>query len=241
MNHFKTLLGGELKRLIKYKIALVGIIVSLLWVATIALLDSNTAPQTGSMLVFTDAGMMSVLLLIAAMYFEKQEGTLRTTMVTPSNKDEIMVAKMVSAVILGLISAITVGLSVFLIHAQPVNFLLLIPAIIVIVLFNSMIAFVITIFSKNFNNMLVNYMIFVFVLILPSMLISLGVFGDIGTVGNWLLMLSPIQACQTLIDSAFVNVDVGFVVFGFIYCLIATALLYFLVVRKHFKKYAIGD
>ena len=155
MKHFKTLLIGELKRLIKYKIALVGLVVSFMWVAIIAVLDTQTAPSMGSMLVFTDAGMMSVLLLISALFFEKQEGTLRTTMITPVNKDEVLVAKVVASLLLGLVSATIVALSVVFLHGNSVNFLLLTFAVLVTVIFNSMVAFVIALFSKNFNNMLI--------------------------------------------------------------------------------------
>ena len=241
MKHFKTLLIGELKRLIKYKIALVGLVVSFMWVAIIAVLDTQTAPSMGSMLVFTDAGMLSVVLLISSLFFEKQEGTLRTTMITPVNKDEVLVAKVVASLLLGLVSATIVALSVVFLHGNSVNFLLLTFAVLVTVIFNSMVAFVIALFSKNFNNMLINYMIFVMVLVLPAILLSFGVFGDIGQVANWLIMISPMQACQVLIDSAFVSVKTGYIVFGFLYSTISSAALYIFVVRKYFKKYAQGD
>lgn len=241
MKHLNLLLKGELSRLVKYNIALVGVVVSLMWVAAIAMLDATMAPSIAAMLVFADAGMMSVLLLIAAMYFEKQEGTLRTTLITPCKTDQILVAKVLASVVLGLVSGLIIGVSVVAIHGTGVNFLLLVPAVVCVVLLNSMISFIISIFSRDFNNMLVNYMVFVMVFILPSMLVSMGVFGQVGALGEWLLLISPLHACQVLINSAFTTVSAAKLIVSFVYAIVATASLYLFVVRKRFKKYAIGD
>jgi len=95
--------------------------------------------------------MMSVLLLVAAMYFEKQEGTLRTTWITPCKTDEILVAKVLASVVLGLVSALILGFSVLLLHGASVNILLLVVATVCVVLLNSMVAFMISLFSRDCN------------------------------------------------------------------------------------------
>jgi len=73
------------------------------------------------------------------------------------------------------------------------------------------------------------------------MLVSIGAFGEIGAVVEWLLLLSPVQSCQVLIHSAFMPVASAQLVVSFGYTLVASACLYWFVVRKRFKKYAMGD
>ena len=70
MNKLWWLIQGELVRLVKYKIIYFGVAVSLIWILVIAFQDANQARQMLPLLVVTDAGMMSVILLGTSFYYE---------------------------------------------------------------------------------------------------------------------------------------------------------------------------
>ena len=62
MNNLLNLIKGELVRLYKYKILVIGIAVSFIWVIIIALSDAATAKELVPLLIFMDAAMMSIIL-----------------------------------------------------------------------------------------------------------------------------------------------------------------------------------
>lgn len=235
------LIKGEMNRLVKYKIALVGIIVSLMWVGMLAAADKESATLLAPMLIFTDAGMMSVLLLCAGMYFEKQEGTLKTTIITPVKLSDVIFSKIIASTLLGLVSATLVSLAVILMYGISIDFLILIVGVILVVVFNSAIAIILSIYSKNFSMMLVNYMFFVLILILPTLLISVGAFGQLGEVASWLILLSPMQSCQFMISSAYVSYDLLKLVASMIYAVAVFFILYKFVILRRFKKYVMEE
>lgn len=129
----KTLLKGEIMRLVRYKILHIGTAVTLIWVVIAALLSKAEAEEFAPMLIFVDTGTMSVMLLGAMMYFEKQEGTLKTTFITPVKIWQILFAKISASVLLGLISSLLISLTLIIAHAASVNILLLLIYTVVIV------------------------------------------------------------------------------------------------------------
>ncbi|MCK7489769.1 MAG: ABC transporter permease [Anaerotruncus sp.] len=52
-----------------------------------------------------DAGMMSVILLSASFYMEKQESTIKTLLVTPVSLAQVLAAKVIALVLSALLEA----------------------------------------------------------------------------------------------------------------------------------------
>src|SRR5690554_4622026 len=99
---------GEITRLFKYKTLIVGLIVSFLWVLIIAFSDEESAMTLLPMLIFVDAAMMSILLLAASFYFEKQEEITKTLLVTPIKLWQLLDAKILASLFSGLLSTLFV-------------------------------------------------------------------------------------------------------------------------------------
>lgn len=236
MNDLIKLIKGELIRLYKYKILIVGIVVSLIWVLIIGLSDKASIEGMIPMLIFMDAGMMSILLIAASFYLEKQEGSIKSLLIAPVKLLDILISKVIAALILSLISTTLVLLSAILIHNTTVNIILLYLYVIITVVSHISIGLVITLYSKDFGSMIGLYAAFAFISLIPSIFYTIEIIPEsFSTV----LLISPSHAGQMLLNSAFKTVDVLIIIISILYLIIIPSLLYPLVIYKKFKKYAI--
>lgn len=232
-----TLLKGEFQRLVKYKILYAGIAVSLMWVGITAIISKAEVNSTLPLLIFTDAGMMSVLLLAAMMYFEKQEGTLRTTFITPVKIWQLIFAKISASVVIGLISAFLISLAAVVIHGAQINILLLLFYTAIIVTANCSLGFLFIFISKDFNTMLINYMIYIMIFFIPSILLMLGI---IPKSLEDIMLISPVFVSQTLINSTFFAVEGYMIVISLLYLIAMPVLFLLFYVGKKLKNFSIG-
>ncbi|MGI6213844.1 MAG: hypothetical protein ACOYIQ_04780 [Christensenellales bacterium] len=236
MNNIVKLIKGEVIRLYKYKILVVGSAVSLLWALILGLIPKENAVSLLPILLFMDASVMSILLLAASFYLEKQEGSLKTLLVTTVGVGDILIAKVAASLINGLISGVIVAVSAMIIHKIQINLLLLFCYLLIVVAAHSAIGFVIILFCKDFGSVIVFYALFALVAIIPSFLLSLGV---IPRKFNDILLFSPSHSGQVLINSVVAEVKVYQIAVAIAYLLILTAILYRFVVYKKFKQYAV--
>jgi fluoroquinolone transport system permease protein len=236
MSNLISLIKGEIIRLYKYKILVIGVVVSLIWVIIIGFSDAVTAKELVPLLIFMDAAMMSIILHASSFYLEKQEGTIKTLLVTPIRLSEIMIAKAVAALFMGLISAVIVVISGVMFHKIDIDILLLFIYIILIVISHTAIGFTITLYSKDFGAMIVNYALFALVALVPSLLYAINI---IPSEYSNLMLISPSHAGQMLLNSTIRNVETAVVIISIIYLLSLTAILYRFIIYKKFKKYAI--
>lgn len=237
MNSFLHLLKGEVLRLVRYKIIFFGILVSLIWVALIYFLDAQTAKGFMPFLAMLDAGMMSVILLGATFYLEKQEGSIKTLLVSPVSLVQVLAAKVGSAIISAMISVVMVLGSGFLFHGIQTNFLLVMLYVFVIVLSHTAIGYVITLRSNDFMSMMMKFAGLSLLMMIPSFLYLLGVIEE---QLNWLLLLSPMYAAQYLIQSIHSSADLLLIAGSTLYLALLGTFLYWKVVYPRFKEFAIG-
>ncbi|MDP2426167.1 MAG: ABC transporter permease [Candidatus Izemoplasmatales bacterium] len=237
MNSFLHLLKGEVLRLVRYKIIFFGILVSLIWVVLIYFLDAQTAKGFMPFLAMLDAGMMSVILLGATFFLEKQEGSIKTLLVSPVSLVQVLAAKVGSAIISAMISVVMVLGSGFVFHGIQTNFLLVFLYVFVIVLSHTAIGYVITLRSKDFMSMMMKFAGLSLLLMIPSFLYLLGVIEE---QLNWLLLLSPMYAAQYLIQSIHSSADLLLIVGSTLYLALLGTFLYGKVVYPRFKEFAIG-
>lgn len=233
----KTLVAGEFNRLIKYKILHVGLAVSVLWVILIAFLSKTEVANFAPMLIFMDTGMMAVMLIGAMMYFEKQEGTLRTTFITPVKIWQILFAKIFASVLMGFISVLLVSLAAMLIHGISVNIFLLLIYSAVIITASCSVGFIFIFFNKDFNAMLLNYTVYFLVLFVPVILFMLNVLPESLTD---IQLISPFYVAQMLITSTFTEVSLYTVLISLAYNIILSVLLLRFYAGKKLKAFSIG-
>lgn len=232
MKNLINIVKGELLRGLKYKVIPIGIFSSLLWLVILFVARNAEGGETlTSLMIFTDATMMSVILLGATIFFEKQEGSLRSIIVSPISIKSVLISKIISAIVVGLVSAVIVGVGGVIIFSLPANYALLFFYVIIIVTAHAVIGMALSIMSKDFNAMLINFMIFVIIFILPSML---ALFGVIPKSLDWVILISPAYSSQILINSALgLKEDLAKIIIALIYLIaVSFALAKFYVLPR---------
>lgn len=231
------ILKGEFQRAIRYKVLIIGVAVSLLWLVIIFLMRKNIAEIESfiPLMIFTDASIMSVMLIGASIYFEKQEGSVRSLLVAPVNVWQLLIAKVTNSVIISLISALIVGLGTIFITSVSVNIPLLIIYVIITVCAHAAIGLALAMVSKDFNAMMVNFMVFTFIFIIPPILIM---FGIIPQKYDMLVLISPSQGANILLSSAIggVNYEWYKIAISITYLVAITVFIMRFFIYKRFPK-----
>ncbi len=238
MKQLISLLKGELTRLYKYKILVISLFVSFLWLVIIALADKETAKTLSPMLIWMDGAMMSIIFIAASFYYEKQEQTIKSLLVSPVSISMVLLAKVIASLMMGLISGVLVVGYSMIVYQLEVKLLLLFVYILIVVGSHTAIGFLITLYSKDFSTMIFNYALFALIALVPSLLLSFSVIPD---TYSGLLLLSPTHAGQVLINSAFVLQPTNEIIISIVYLMALGGLLYPLWVYKKFKKTIIEE
>ena len=231
------LIKGEVSRLIKYKILPVSILTSFLWVIIFLFISKEDARTFAPLLIFVDVGMMLMILLGASLHLEKQEGTIKSMMVMPVSLKDILVAKIVSSMTLGLESAVVVSLALLFIHGITINYGLLLLFIIITSLVHAAIGYLLSLISRDFTSMLVVLMGYIIVFALPTVLFA---FGIISAKYEWFLLLSPAQSASNLITASIISgYDTTKLIFSSLYLPLLSIILIRYAVYPKFKSYAL--
>ncbi|PKK95940.1 MAG: hypothetical protein CVV59_01125 [Tenericutes bacterium HGW-Tenericutes-4] len=237
LSNVLKLFVADVKRLKKYNILQISLGLTLLYGVLIYFTSAEEAQTLVSLLVFVDVSMMSIIMLGAGLFFEKQEGSLKSVMVSPVKLSEIVIAKTMSAVLLSFITATILSAVAIIFHSANINVLLLLLYATLGATVHIVIGFLLTIFSKDFNSLLVNYMIFVFIFTLPALFYSLGV---IPSNLYFLILLSPSYVTQVLINTSInITPPLWEHLFAILYSVTIIAVLYKTVIYKKFKNYVI--
>ena len=110
------LVKGEILRLWRYKITFFGLLVSGIWLLILALVTKEEANALLPQLLILDGGLMAIILLAAAYYYEKQEGTLKAVLVSPTSPALLLLAKVIGALFGSVISLTLIWLTMLVIH-----------------------------------------------------------------------------------------------------------------------------
>ena len=231
------LIYGELTRLLKYKILPVSLATSIIWIIIFFFVSKEDASYIAPLLIFVDISIMSILLIGASHHLEKQEGTINSMLVMPVSMGQILAAKIVSSMVLGIESFVLVALGLFIIHGITFNYALMFLFILIAGGAHAAIGFFLAHNSKDFTSMLGQLMAYMFLFTIPSVLYS---FGMIDVKYEWFLMLLPSHSANNLINSAFSNeFEWAKALFGSTYLIILALLLIMLAVYPKFKKNSI--
>jgi len=194
------LIKGEFSRLARYNIIQVGFGVSVLWLLVLFLIGRDNAAEFVPIFIFMDATMMTVLLIGAGLFYERQENTLKTLMVTPSKIGEIIFSKLLSAVYIAFQSALFIGIFAYFFFDATITFIIYIPIILLVAFAHAMIGYVFAVLFKDFTAMLGGLMLYMVLFAFPSLFYALGLLEGIF---ETLLLISPTHASMLLIQFGF--------------------------------------
>ncbi|MBH1941832.1 ABC transporter permease [Mobilitalea sibirica] len=237
MRNLKKLVLGELHRLINYKILPISLVTAIIWIIIFLFLSEEEARNIAPLLIFVDVSMMSIILIGASHHFEKQEGTIKSMMMMPVSMGDILLAKVLSSMVLGLESAIVTSAALYFIHGVTFNYMVLLIFIIIAGVAHAAIAFILALNSKDFTSSLGLLMAYILPFQLPSMLFT---FGIIEKEYEWLLMFSPSHAASSLITFAVSSdYDALKVLIGCLYLVFLSIVLFRYFVYSKFKSNAV--
>ncbi|MBS4538634.1 ABC transporter permease [Clostridium sp. D2Q-11] len=239
MTNFKPLLIGEIQRMKKYNILGASLVVSLLWIGVMYFTKIDDVTSLFPLLVYFEAISMSMLMIGVTMFFEKQEGVIKTLLVSPISKTEYIMAKTFSNIVSNLITFFLLYGYARIFKEVDINILWFTLSIILIAFFHSLIGFILTYYSKDFTNLLIGMMKYIFVLMIPVSLQDLGFIKS--EVFNKVLYILPTKASMILLEgSSGGGVEKWKIYFSIAYLVLASILIY-IVVSKKFDEFAIKE
>ncbi len=239
MNKLFILIKGELMRLTKYHVTTVSFLVALVWFLLLFFIDDqDLLMQMLPFVIIIDATMMSIIFIGSVMFFEKTEQTFSTMLVTPVTNEQLILSKAIANTIHTMFSSSLVLLVFFLVKDVDIAWHFMIPALALSIFMHSLLGFVFSFHSKDFTSLLVNVMIYSFVITIP---VILHYFDLILKADIWdtLLLIVPTQAAIKIIEAGFaMTLDYKMIV-GVIVLLLYAVLGYFFYVKPKFKEYAV--
>jgi len=228
------LIKGEFVRLYKYKVLQVSLAVTVIWMVVAGLLSKEESALIAPFLILSDLTMMTTLLLAASCFFEKQEGTLLTTIITPVKISDILIAKYAVYTLYGMASGILISMILIIVHGIRINVGLLLLYSVLIGVNSNTLGYILITLAKDFNTVLISLMGMVMVLCVPS------VFYYMGLMPEWikyLLFLSPYHTAYLLTTSTITAVSPGDILAASGYLLAETAALIWLGVAKRYRSF----
>lgn len=203
MHNFLKLFKGEMVRMVKYNILQVSLAVTVLWLLVIFLIGREQAPIFVPLFIFMDAALMTIMLVGAGLFYEKQENTIKTLMITPSGYVAILSSKLLAAVYLALQSTVIISVFSSLLFDVSIRFMALYLYVILITLAHASIGYVFTAYAKDFNGLIAFVGLYMIVFAFPSLFFALGVFPE-----SWdmVLYFSPTHASLRLVNHGFMDV-----------------------------------
>lgn len=203
MKKFYNLVKGEFSRLIKYNVLLVSFIVTILWILSLIFIkDFDLIINLLPIIIMIDTTLMAPLYIGSILFFEKDEQTIISQLVTPTSYNQQIIAKVIVNLIHTMISVLLIVLSFYFIKNIQVNWYILIPSLLVVSIFHSFLGYIFSYHSKDFISLLFNITIYAIIFTVPSLLNSFNVFFK-GETWSYILTALPPQASGILFEVSF--------------------------------------
>jgi fluoroquinolone transport system permease protein len=235
MNKFFALIKGEVIRLWRYQITLFGLMVSAIWIILLAVVSKEEANALLPQLIVLDSGLMAIILLGAAYFYEKQEGTMKAVLVSPTSPAVLLSAKIIGTLMGNLLSVFLMWLTMLVVHQSVFPIFDALGLVIIITLTHLSIGYVLIYWSKDFMDLLLKYTFIVLVLFVPTILVSLEILTD--GLEN-LAYLSPTYSGQILISQLW-NTETESILVAWILTIVYPLGLFPFYILPQFRKEAI--
>ncbi|MBS4022696.1 MAG: ABC transporter permease subunit [Dethiobacter sp.] len=238
MDRLLPLVRGEFDRLNKYNLFTANFVVLLLWVGVAWFFEGEELKLFVPFIFVLDSTMMTILLVGATLFYEKQEHTMNSIMVSPVTEDEYLLSKVVVNILNSLITVVFISAALYFIKGITYNCLLLVPAVIVVTVVHTMIGILLSYHAKSFSSVLVNYIVYVFIFLLPTVLAMFGIIN--AKAAKYLIVLPP-ETANILIGVIVRDVDPLRLGFGYIYLAVLSFLLYRFIIKPKFNEYVMRE
>ena len=200
MKSFGTLFKGELIRLARYNIISAGLFVAAFWIAVLHFSGISNLTGIFVLVLLVDTTVMAMLLVGVTMFFEKDEGAIRSLFVSPIKKVEYVLAKSTGNLLSNVQTLVILYAYARLFRQIDVGLLSLLPAVLLVGLFHCFVGFLVAYRSRDFTDLLTGIVKYTFVVMLPVALESLGLIQN--RILESLMYLLPTKAAITLIAAA---------------------------------------
>lgn len=237
------LLKSEMRRLLKYRILTISLAVSFLWMALLYFLGTEAARSFVGIFIAIDATIMSMLMIGASLYYERQENTLKPMLVTPVPIATMIIIKVITTIYVALQSGILVSLFVYFILDIQLQFIPLILLIALVATVHAMIGIVLSLRAKDFTTYLVAMIGYALFFAYPSLFLALNILPESL---EFILVLSPSHGAFIYMDQVFLlegaYAYTSFIfIFSVIYLLSIIAVLYTKWVRPRYSELAVRE
>jgi fluoroquinolone transport system permease protein len=235
MRNWLRLFVGDFNRYIKYNLLAASLLVVILYGVMFYFLDEGLVRNLLPVFLFFELFVMPMLFLGVELYYEKQEGTLRTMLVAPVNKYQILGAKYLVAIVAALISFSLLTVIAFLLYDITPNFLVLFLVAIISLIFAIATGLLLAYQSLDFSRLFMNYIVLVLGLYLPVVVYQFNFYR-----AEWFKILIdylPPQSINNLLAYSYNSLALEDVWFSFIYIVVLGVGLSLLAFRL-FDKFA---
>lgn len=220
----------------KYQILPATIFIALLWMGLIYLVDDMFINQMFSILIYVDATTMAILLVGVTMFFEKQEGTFRSLLVSPIHKRDYILSKGISNIFSNFVTLFLLFAFALWVKDVEISIVNYLWAVALIGFFHTMLGFLISFYSKDFNSLLMRMMVYAFICVLPVVFEAIGFIDN--EIFSKILYAIPTKASMLLLNhAAQLPIETWELYFSVGYLAVAS-IVFFFVVMKEFDKYA---
>jgi fluoroquinolone transport system permease protein len=235
MKTFFALIKGEVIRLWRYQITLFGLIVSGIWIILLAVVNKEEANALLPQLIVLDSGLMAIILLGASYFYEKQEGTMKALLVSPTSPSILLTSKIIGTLMGNLLSVVLMWLTMVIIHQSVFPLLPALGLVMIITITHISIGYVLIYWSKDFMDLLLKYTFVVLILFVPTILVSLNILTD--GLEN-LAYLSPTYSGQILIAQLW-NTSTASITVAWLLTILYPLVLFPFYILPQFRKEAI--
>ena len=205
MLNLLRLFKGEFVRYVKYNLLAASLVVVFIYGIMFYFLEESLVSNLLPVFLFFELFVMPMLFLGVGFYYEKQEGTLKTTLTAPVSKYQILGAKYLVSIVTELISfTILVLIAYFLYQITP-NVLALIVSALVSLIFSIAAGLLLSYVSLDFSKLFVNYIVLVLGLYLPVVIYQFNFYR-----AEWyktLIDFLPPQAINSLLEWSYSRLE----------------------------------
>lgn len=238
MTRLIVLVKNEFERLNKYNLFSAHFVVLLLWVVLAWFLEEEILLHFMPVIFLMESVMMTILLVGATLFYEKKEHTINSIMVSPVTENEYLLAKVLVNAGNALITVFFISAAVYLIKSVTYNYLLLLPAVLLVTITHTLLGIRLAYDAKDFTSLLINFMVYAFLFLLPSVFAA---FGLISSKSARYFVILPPEASSILINAAFTKPELWKLLFSYAYLRILSVLLFQYVVKPKFNEYLMKE
>lgn len=218
----------DLKLIVKYNIALVAFVITMLYVAAFLLFNTKGYEKIIAILIFSDPVMYGYLFISVMILFEKDAGTLKALAVTPLSTRRYILSKCIAFTLLAIITS-----TVMLLTSNPehVNYFIFLLAVILSSTLFIFIGIISVSRVRNFNQ---------FIVIIPLVLmpVSLPFLNYFEITDSFWFYIIPTQACLILFEASIAAVENYEIIYAISYLLIWNYLA-FIFAQRFYNRYII--